>query len=245
MPFSASRINNHTTFYAKWRLSSVTITFESKGGGDFESITTSTNEVITNLPIPVRDGYTFLGWYDELIPDTLYLESITVKRSHNLIAKWAKNSVQVSFDTNGGNTIAPISAYFGEQLSHIEPAYKEGFKFKAWYLDEELTIPLETDYVVQEDTTLYAAYESIKHTVSFYSHGDNVFSDIYVDYNEKIDNQWLLNAVNRVEKPGFSFQCTIENRLDKELSCHHHETMISVRKATDCFLKCSMITTMG
>ena len=80
MPFSASRINNHTTFYAKWRLSSVTITFESKGGGDFESITTSTNEVITNLPIPVRDGYTFLGWYDELIPDTLYLESITVKK---------------------------------------------------------------------------------------------------------------------------------------------------------------------
>ncbi len=214
MPFSASRINNHTTFYAKWRLSSVTITFESKGGGDFESITTSTNEVITNLPIPVRDGYTFLGWYDELIPDTLYLESITVKRSHNLIAKWAKNSVQVSFDTNGGNTIAPISAYFGEQLSHIEPAYKEGFKFKAWYLDEELTIPLETDYVVQEDITLYAAYESIKRTVSFYSHGDNVFSDIYVDDNEKID-KLPVPTRNGYDFLGWFLDSELQNEFDE------------------------------
>lgn len=65
----------HTTLYAKWTSdsecsdssSNITINFETNGGKEISpiKICENCNSELMSLPTPVRDGYTFLGWYSQ------------------------------------------------------------------------------------------------------------------------------------------------------------------------------------
>ena len=52
------------TLYARWRLGQYTIYLNTNGVVNPTSIKLDYNEII-NLPIPTRDGYTFVGWFTD------------------------------------------------------------------------------------------------------------------------------------------------------------------------------------
>ena len=95
------------------------ITFEDKknekititlnvGDGILEQTTieVTKNQKFGELPTPTKDGYQFLGWYvkDQLItPDTIVTGNIDT-----LEAKYARETITVTFDANGG-TVSPES----------------------------------------------------------------------------------------------------------------------------------------
>lgn len=64
-----------------------TITFNSNGGSAVESVLVEENKLITEPNEPVRDGYTFLGWY---VNNQKYDFTTPVTKNVILVAKWEK-----------------------------------------------------------------------------------------------------------------------------------------------------------
>ncbi|MFA6739788.1 MAG: InlB B-repeat-containing protein, partial [Bacilli bacterium] len=74
---------------------------------------------------------------------------------------------QVTFETNGGSTIAPLeNVYQGSVLSLPTPPTKANQVFVAWYRDEALTQGwnVERD-VITSDITLFARYAATTHAL--------------------------------------------------------------------------------
>ncbi|WP_302027648.1 InlB B-repeat-containing protein, partial [Ruminococcus bromii] len=94
--------NEALTLYPVWNTNKYTITFDTNGGSEIAPITQDYGTQIAAPANPTRKGYTFKGW-DKEIPETMPAENITVK------AQWEINQYTITFDTNGGSEIAPIT----------------------------------------------------------------------------------------------------------------------------------------
>ena len=76
----------------------------------------------------------------------------------------------VSFNANGGSTVAPLTAIKGKSISTLPETYKDKFVLEGWYLDQALTQPFKAgDTKVEGNLILYAKWRDAKElTVTFY-----------------------------------------------------------------------------
>ena len=93
----------------------VTVTFDANGGQcDTTSLTVTSGEMISALPTPTREGYDFLGWFDEnggeFTAETAVTADITVT------AKWTSES-------SGGETDQPTAAFSLSSDVNYPPKY--------------------------------------------------------------------------------------------------------------------------
>ena len=68
--------------------------------------------------------------------------------------------VTVTFVTNGGKEIAPVTLQKGETLT-LPTAEKDGRVFADWYYDGEFAQVCPTEITVEQDETLYARYGAV------------------------------------------------------------------------------------
>ena len=68
---------DNVTITAQWEINRYTITFDTNGGNEIDSITQDYGTPITAPADPTREGYTFIGW-DREIPTTMPAENMTV-----------------------------------------------------------------------------------------------------------------------------------------------------------------------
>ena len=69
-------------------------------------------------------------------------------------------TVTVTFVTNGGKEIAPVTLQKGEKLT-LPTAEKDGRVFADWYYDGEFARVCPTEITVEKDETLYARYGAV------------------------------------------------------------------------------------
>lgn len=69
-------------------------------------------------------------------------------------------TVTVTFVTNGGKEIAPVTLQKGETLT-LPTAEKDGRVFADWYYDGEFAQVCPTEITVEKDETLYARYGAV------------------------------------------------------------------------------------
>ncbi len=66
----------------------------------------------------------------------------------------------VSFQSNGGTAVEPLSGFFGEKLAKPADPSREGYRFLGWYKDIYLTQAWDFDKdLLQGNVTLYAKWE--------------------------------------------------------------------------------------
>ena len=123
-------------YWAKWEINQYTITFDTNGGSEIVPITQDYGTEITAPADPTRKGYTFKGW-DKEIPETMPAENITVK------AQWETNQYTITFDTNGGSEIAPITQDYGTEITAPDNPTRKGYTFKGWDKEIPETMPAE------------------------------------------------------------------------------------------------------
>ena len=123
-------------YWAKWEINQYTITFDTNGGSEIVPITQDYGTEITAPDNPTRKGYTFKGW-DKEIPETMPAENITVK------AQWKINPYTITFDTNGGSEIAPITQDYGTEITAPDNPTRKGYTFKGWDKEIPETMPAE------------------------------------------------------------------------------------------------------
>ena len=123
-------------YWAKWEINQYTITFDTNDGSEIAPITQDYGTEITAPDNPTRKGYTFKGW-DKEIPETMPAENITVK------AQWEINQYTITFDTNGGSEIAPITQDYGTEITAPDNPTRKGYTFKGWDKEIPKTMPAE------------------------------------------------------------------------------------------------------
>ena len=111
------------TFYAIWKKSTYTISYNANGGSGAPSAQTKTHgsTLMLSSTIPTRDGYAFLGWsIDNTATSAMYSAGSSYMNNGNatLYAVWSGNKYTVSYNSNGGSN-APSSQikYYGQGLT--------------------------------------------------------------------------------------------------------------------------------
>lgn len=132
---------------------SYTITFNTDGGSEIAPITQAFGTEVTAPAEPSKTGHTFAGW-DQEIPATMPAENMTIT------ALWSINQYTITFDTAGGNEIAPITRDYGAAVTAPGAPTKENYYFAGWDQEIPATIPAEnltitakwTPYVIDPGT---------------------------------------------------------------------------------------------
>jgi uncharacterized repeat protein (TIGR02543 family) len=173
-------------YWAKWEINQYTITFDTNGGNEIDSITLDYGTEITAPDNPTRKGYTFKGW-DKEIPETTPAENITVK------AQWEINQYTITFDTNGGSEIAPITQDYGTKITAPANPTRKGYTFKGW--DKEIP-----KIMPAENITVKAQWEINQYTITFDTNGGSEIAPITQDYGTKI------TAPDNPTRKGYTFK---------------------------------------
>ena len=134
--YASDKVTDNITLYAKWAENTYTITFDTAGGSEIAPITQEYGTVITAPKAPTREGYTFIGW-DKEIPTTMPAENMTVT------AQWEINQYTITFDTNGGSEIAPITQDYETAITAPADPTREGYTFMGWDQEIPKTMPAE------------------------------------------------------------------------------------------------------
>ena len=182
-----------------------TITFNSNGGTSVESQNVNAGEKLTEPTLaPTREGFTFDGWYEDSTFSKKFDFNTPITNSMTLYAKWTENKYTITFDTKGGNTIAPVTVKEGEKVA--EPSSlptKEGFTFDGWYTDDTYTTKYNFEDAVTKNITLYAKWNEVvvtKYTVTFDTKGGNTIAPVTVKEGEKV-----AEPTTAPTKEGFTF----------------------------------------
>ena len=177
---------DNITVKAQWGINQYTITFDTNGGSEIASITQDYGTKITAPDNPTRKGYTFKGW-DKEIPETMPAENITVK------AQWEINQYTITFDTNGGSEIAPITQDYGTKITAPANPTRKGYTFKGWDKEIPKTMPAE-------NITVKAQWEINQYTITFDTNGRSEIAPITQDYGTKI------TAPDNPTRKGYTFK---------------------------------------
>ena len=129
-------VTGNMTLTAKWTANSYTITFDTNGGSAVAPITQDYGTAIAAPANPTREGYTFIGW-DKEIPETMPAEDMT------LTAKWTADQYTITFDTDGGSAVAPITQDYGTTITAPADPTREGYTFVGWDKAIPATMPAE------------------------------------------------------------------------------------------------------
>ena len=74
--------------YAKWVAPQYELSFETNGGDFIDSISVTKGDVIKELPVPVKDGDVFLGWYTDPQMTKKYIAESKIVKDTILYARW-------------------------------------------------------------------------------------------------------------------------------------------------------------
>ena len=179
-------VTGELKLYAGWTVNQYTITFDTNGGSEIAPITQDYGTKITAPDNPTRKGYTFRGW-DKEIPETMPAENITVK------AQWEINQYTITFDTNGGSEIAPITQDYGTKITTPDNPTRKGYTFKRWDKEIPETMPAE-------NITVKAQWEINQYTITFDTNGGSEIAPITQDYGTEI------TAPDNPTRKGYTFK---------------------------------------
>ena len=119
-------------------------------------------EIMEGMPIipeeePTKEGYTFSGWSE--IPETMPDHDVTI------IGAFTINQYTITFDTNGGNDIAPITQDYGSEITSPVDPTKVGYTFIGW----EPVIP---ETMPAGDITCIAQWQINSYTLTYLVDGE-------------------------------------------------------------------------
>ena len=155
-----------------------TVTLDANGGMvKPDSVSVQYGIAVGQLPVPVREGYTFDGWYDEngaqYTEDTIY----AIAGDATLTARWTANIYEITLDANGGVTdVALVQVTFGQAVGALPTPTREGYVFLGWFDEVGSRYDASTVYSTADGVTLTARWgqEDSTFTITLNANGGKV-----------------------------------------------------------------------
>ncbi len=142
-----------------------TVTYEyngATGGAGTPSDTYTTGGTAITLPAPTKTGYTFGGWFtgsDFASGTSIGTSTYSPSSSVTAYAKWNANSLNVTWDSNGGTSVAGTTTTTGATIASAPTApTKAGYTFAGWYQEAGLTTAAVFPNFVHGKTANFTLY---------------------------------------------------------------------------------------
>ena len=141
-----------------------------------------------------RTGYTQTGWATVDGGEKVYgFEDVyTQNAALTLYPVWNTNKYTITFDTNGGSAIAPITQDYGTAITAPANPTRKGYTFIGWDKAIPATMPAE-------NVTITAKWEINQYTITFDTAGGSTVAPITQDYGTAI------TAPANPTKEGYTF----------------------------------------
>ncbi|MGI6332178.1 MAG: InlB B-repeat-containing protein [Zhaonellaceae bacterium] len=151
---------------AQYSINQHTATFNSNGGSEVGAQTADFGTKLTKPDDPIKEGYTFAGWYkDDELANEWDFDTDVVTEDITLYAKWTINQYTITFDTGeGGSEIASITQDYGTAVTPPADPARDGYSFKGWSPEIPATMPAE-------DLTLVARWEAVIYSITYHLDG--------------------------------------------------------------------------
>ena len=159
-----------------------------------------------------RAGYTQVGWSTVDGGEKVYgFEDIYTKNEAlTLYPVWNTNKYTITFDTNGGSEIAPITQDYGTEITAPDNPTRKGYTFKGWDKEIPKTMPAE-------NITITARWKDTEKPTGEIIIGTNKWNEFLNELTFGIffkDTQEI--TINAVDNSGVVFVSYLVT--DKELS---------------------------
>ena len=207
----------HLAYTATWTPTVYNIVYTMDGGtATPANPTTYTIETETfTLTNPTKTGYTFKGWKLNGEGDAMREVTIAQGSTGHLAytATWQVNKYTITFDSNGGSAVDPITLDYGSTVTAPDEPTKSGYNFGGW-------TPALPETMPAENMTVTAIWTINTYTVSITGagvtadkmnpeYGDDVVITIATDEDRTL-NTLTVNGVD-VTASVVDGQYTIEN----------------------------------
>ena len=158
------------------------IEYDLDGGivieGNPDSYTAMTDGLEINNP--TRKGYIFAGWKGDGIDGT----DVVINRFNfgdkKLTATWTPKEYTITFNSDGGNTLADLKVTYDRAYSLPIPT-RTGYSFDGWYANgSHIT---DGTWRKDADLTLVARWTPNEYTITFDDIGEKEYLVITYDYN--------------------------------------------------------------
>ena len=174
-----------TTLTVQWTAPTYAVTLNTNGGtinnGNVTEYTYGVGATLPTADDMTYTGYTFKGWYDNenLTGSPVTAIGGTETGNKEYWAKWEINQYTITFDTNGGSEIAPITQDYGTAITAPANPTREGYTFIGWDREIPTTMPAE-------NMTVKAQWEINRYTITFDTAGGSEIAPITQDYGTNI-----------------------------------------------------------
>lgn len=183
--FDNDTVSGDMQLYANWE-EGYLVTFDTQGGTPVDSrffrsgSWEGARKIEAVAPKPKKEGYRLTGWTYKGNPWDI--KNGVVSEDMTLVAQWqafdtSKDKYTVSFDSEGGTSVASQQVKSGEKVEKPVDPTKDGYVFNCWmYVTDMSDIgggasewQFDSD-VITEDVELYATWNEAV-TVTFDSNG--------------------------------------------------------------------------
>ena len=156
-------INSDLTLYAKWSEQFYTVTFDSQGGSAVNPVTGVKQGSTITLPAnPTKAGFAFDGWCTDKEGKSSFSPTTPINSDLTLYAKWSEQFYTVTFDSQGGSAVNPITGVkYGSTITLPANPTKAGFTFGGWCTDKEGKSSFSPTTPINSDLTLYAKWNAL------------------------------------------------------------------------------------
>ena len=198
-------VTSDITVKAKYTVNSYMVSWSKGDGGGYEKqvpygevITVPTSQIF--LDTVRKTGYTITGW-------TGFAEGMTMPAQDvTFTAIYKANQYTVSFDTNGGAAISPITVTYGEKYGTLPSSAITGLSGgdSNWYLVDEhgavttTKITNLSDVTTSRDHTLKVVRKVLTPTLDIALTAPGCLSDSYQYYNPEDSTRVLTVTVNNM-----------------------------------------------
>ena len=184
-------------YTATWQINQYTIVFDKNDGSETSSITQDYATEVETPATPERTGYTFAGWLPE-VPSTIPAENTIC------VAQWTINQYTITFNTDGGSAIDPITQDYATTVTAPAVPTRDGYTFAGWDKDIPTTIPAE-------NVTITATWTPVNYTISYELDGGSVDGNNPASYTIESAPITLINPT----KSGYDFAGWTGTELDE------------------------------
>ena len=147
------------------------------------------------IPVPIRKGYVFEGWYTNLNFEgdkiTHISPNLRIPSEINLHAKWSKIDYVVNFYLpegyfSSGEQVFSVNYSYPSLINRPPDPTRTGYTFDGWYFYSNGLQPFLFTTRPSEDIDLFGYWTINQYTISFDSAGGSEVEPVTQDYNTPI-----------------------------------------------------------
>ena len=211
----STKITKDINLYAVYEINKYTVTYINEGV-EYHKETAEYGSVVTSIQDPTKEGYTFIGWYNE--NNEKINHPITVTENITLHSKYEINTYTVSFYHNNEKYVEDQKINYGESAvkPSIDPT-KEDYNFSGWVIKGtnnkyDFTSKVTKDIELESSFTAKPTY-----TVTFKIGNEVILTENVIEGHKVTSKEAPYKKGYLFDKWYSDEGLTIENNFDEKI----------------------------